>query len=196
MAVDRNAASTEEIVLTCIVGLVDEGTVYIGGDSAGVAGMELKVRADQKVFANGPIVMGFTDSFRMGQLLRYAFQCPPQLPSKAIEEYMVMDFVDAVRECLKEGGFAKEESGQESGGTFLVGYRGRLFEVSGDYQVGEALDGFSAVGSGAQVALGALYATRGREPEERLLTALEAAERYNAGVRGPFVIEHLPRSIE
>lgn len=182
--------------MTCIAGLVDESDVYIGGDSAGVSGMELRLRADQKVFTNGSLVMGFTDSFRMGQLLRYAFQCPPQLPSKSIEEFMVTDFIDAVRECLKEGGFAEEDRGKETGGTFLVGYRERLFEISGDYQVGEALDGFSAVGSAAPVALGVLYATQGRKPEDRLLTALEAAERYNAGVRRPFVVEHLPRSAE
>ena len=30
--------------MTCIVGLVHEGVVYIGGDSAGVAGLSLTVR--------------------------------------------------------------------------------------------------------------------------------------------------------
>ena len=36
-------------------------------------------------------------------------------------------------------------------------------------------------------ALGALFATQGQDdPRERVLTALRAAERFNAGVRGPF----------
>jgi hypothetical protein len=38
--------------MTCIVGLVDKGDVYIGGDSAGVAGLSLSIRADEKVFGN------------------------------------------------------------------------------------------------------------------------------------------------
>jgi hypothetical protein len=36
--------------MTAIVGLVQAGSVYIGGDSAGVSGMSLTVRADAKVF--------------------------------------------------------------------------------------------------------------------------------------------------
>ena len=60
--------------MTCIVGLVHEGVVYIGGDSAGVGGMSLTVRADEKVFQNGEFLMGFTTSFRMGQLLRYSLK--------------------------------------------------------------------------------------------------------------------------
>ena len=42
--------------MTCIVGLVHEGVVYIGGDSAGVGGMSLTVRADEKVLnSQGPL---------------------------------------------------------------------------------------------------------------------------------------------
>ena len=37
--------------MTCIAGLVDSnGDIYIGGDSAGVAGYDLTIRADEKVF--------------------------------------------------------------------------------------------------------------------------------------------------
>ena len=39
--------------MTCIVGLVHGGKVYMGGDSAGVGGYCLTVRADEKVFRNG-----------------------------------------------------------------------------------------------------------------------------------------------
>jgi ATP-dependent protease HslVU (ClpYQ) peptidase subunit len=47
---------------------------------------------------------------------------------------------------------------------------------------------YAAVGSGAELALGALYAleSSGRTPRERLKRALSAAEQFNAGVRGPF----------
>ncbi|WP_245320978.1 hypothetical protein [Bradyrhizobium sp. NAS96.2] len=53
--------------MTCIVGLVDKGQVFIGGDSAGVNAerLALVVRNDRKVFRNGDFVMGFTSSFRM-----------------------------------------------------------------------------------------------------------------------------------
>lgn len=175
--------------MTCIAGLVDEGRVWIGGDSAGTTGWDLTVRADRKVFRNGPYVMGFTDSFRMGQLLRHGFAAPAPAESPAdLEEFMATTFIDAVRERLKAGGWARKDSEQESGGTFLVGVRGRLFEVESDYQVGERVDGYAAVGCGGQVAHGALFANRGRLPVDRIVMALAAAERFSAGVRRPFAV--------
>lgn len=179
--------------MTAIVGLVHDNTVYLGGDSAGVAGYSLTVRADAKVFTTGPYVMGFTSSFRMGQLLRYSFK-PPKWMDQGVEEtrdvprFMATTFVDAVRETLKTGGWLKKDSEREDGGTFLVGAAGRLFEIHDDFQVGEAADGYAAVGCGDDIALGALYATaRSRmKPQRRVRLALEAAERFSAGVRGPF----------
>ena len=175
--------------MTCIVGVVHGERVYIGGDSAGVAGYALTVRADEKVFRNGPFLMGFTTSFRMGQLLRFNLKPPEHRKGVEPYEYMVTDFVDAARKCLKKGGYAKKENEVESGGDFLVGYRGHLFTVESDYQVAEATDGFNAVGCGAALARGALYITAQKKPRERVLLALKAAEHMNAGVRGPFIVE-------
>lgn len=179
--------------MTCIVGLVEKGEVHIGGDSAGVAGYDLAVRADRKVFRNGDFVMGFTTSFRMGQLLACAFTPPKRHLDQDVYKFMVTDFVDAVRDCFKRGGFAEREREAESGGTFLVGYAGRLFEIGSDYQVGENTEPYSACGCGGQVAMGALHATKGMgmSPDQRIIAALRAAETFSAGVRGPFHVEVL-----
>lgn len=174
--------------MTVIAGLVHKGRVYLGGDSAGVSEMDITVRRDPKVFRNGPFLFGFCGSFRAGQVLAHRF-LPPELPTAdtALERYMVLDFVDALRDCLKAAGVARSYSGQESGGCFLAGVRGRLFQVDSDYQVGEARDGFDAVGCGAAYALGSLFTSQGK-PEVRIRTALEASERHSGGVRGPFLV--------
>lgn len=177
--------------VTVIVGLVDGDTVLIGGDSAGIGGYSLTVRRDSKVFLNGPYVMGFCGSFRMGQLLRWALQPPPPGDPDALEGFMSTTWIDAVRLTLKDGGYAGHMSdGQEAGGSFLVGVMGRLFTVDYDYQVGEPMDGYAAVGCGADLSLGALHATRdaGMDAEERVMVALRAAEYHSAGVSGPFVL--------
>lgn len=177
--------------MTCIVGLAHEGVVYIGGDSAGVADdWGLTVRADSKVFQNGPFLIGFSSSFRMGQLLRYAFEPPVHAEGVSVEKYMATTFVDAVRDCLKAGGYAHKENEVEAGGVFIVGYRGRLFQIDSDYQVGVSADPYTAIGCGALIALGSLYATerRGVVARSRVTLALEAAERHSAGVRGPFTV--------
>ena len=178
--------------MTCIVGLLDSGKVWMGGDSAGVAGLDLMVRADQKVFKNEPFIMGFTTSFRMGQLLRYSF-VPPAKWEEIMDAYpfMVNDFINAVRKCLKDGGYAKKEHEVESGGDFLGGFKGRLFGINSDYQVGESCLGFLAIGCGSQIALESLFSTIGKPPEERVLISLKAAQAFSTGVREPFVIDHL-----
>jgi ATP-dependent protease HslVU (ClpYQ) peptidase subunit len=177
--------------VTCIVGVVENNKVYIGGDSAGVAGYSLTIRKDKKVFRNGEFLIGGTSSFRMIQLLHYAFEPPPYDENIDLEKYMATAFVDAIRECFKRGGYAQVESQQESGGHFLIGFRGRLFHVEADYQVGEALSSYDAVGCGADVALGCLYATPDMQSLKRIELALRAAEAHSAGVRAPFFIESL-----
>lgn len=173
--------------MTCIVGIAKGGTVYIGGDSAGVSGLDLIVRQDRKVFINGDFVMGFTTSFRMGQLIQYAFKPPKRHPDTPVMAFMVTEFVNALRECLKAGGYATQKDGAEQAGCFLVGYCGRLFTIEGDYQVAESASGYHAVGCGEAFALGVLYATSAvSDQHARLALALEAAQAYSAGVRAPF----------
>lgn len=174
--------------MTCIVGVKHKGGVVIGGDSAGVSGLDLVVRSDRKVFVKGDYVMGFTTSFRMGQLLHHALTVPVCYDGMDLEHFMVTSFVNAVRDCLKSGGFASKDKEEEQGGCFVVGYKGRLFTIEGDYQVGEAVDSFTAVGCGAKFALGSLCETENLKPKDRVQRALNAAERYSAGVRKPFHI--------
>lgn len=190
--------------MTCIVAVTDGETVVLGGDSAAVGGYELRLRTDRKVFQVGSYVIGFTTSFRMGQILRYEAELP-EPPEKAtpdeLERFVVTELVPAVRRSFAEHGFAKTarftspreagltEEGQELGGLFLVGVAGQIFEIRQDYQVGRPAASYSAVGFGAPVALGALYVLESLPDlslQERAAKALAAAESYSAVVRGPF----------
>lgn len=178
--------------MTCIVGLVHENTVLMGGDSAGVGGLDIQNRKDVKVFTNGDFICGCTSSFRMIQLLQFKLQAPKRHPDTDVMRFMVTDFVEDVRKLFREGGFTTKDKDVESGGTFLVGYAGRLFCIDSDFQVGERADGFDAVGCGAAYALGAMAASTSTPPRDRVLKALQVAERFSAGVRGPFVIVEKP----
>ncbi|TAL90918.1 MAG: hypothetical protein EPN62_00860 [Candidimonas sp.] len=174
--------------MTCIVGVIEGSAIFMGGDSAGVNGLWLDVRRDEKVFINSGFLFGFTSSFRMGQVLRYGFTPPKRYPDKDLMAYMVTDFVDAVRTSLKAAGFAHKENDVESAGQFLIGHAGRLFMIDNDYQVAESRHPYQAVGCGAEIASGAMYASQGKSAVERINLALSAAERHSAGVRGPFTV--------
>lgn len=158
----------------------------MGGDSAGVAGLDITIRADEKVFTNGPFIMGFTTSFRMGQLLRYKFDPPKQTVNVDDMKYMVTDFIDSIRSCFADNGYG---SGKDnSGGTFLVGYNSKLYTIHNDFQVGIPVLSYDAVGCGENIALGAMYASSNKKPEDRIRVALEAASSFSGGVAPPFTI--------
>jgi len=178
--------------MTCIVGVAQDGVVCIGGDCAGSAGSSITHRSDEKVFRNGPYLLGFTHSFRMGQLLRYTLK-PPKPPEndKNLYCFMVNDFIKEVRECFKEGGYTTISNSVESGGTFLVGINGRLFRIDSDFQVGEAKNNYMAVGSGGRVSEGALFATAGKAVRSRVKLALEAAAKHDTFVAAPFTIKQI-----
>lgn len=179
--------------MTCIVGFIDKknGKVVIGGDSAGVGGLDIAIRRDVKVFKVGDFVIGCTSSFRMIQLIRFSFKPPKYYPDTDLYEYMCTTFVDTLRICFKNGGFARRNNDEESGGTFLVGYKDRLFEIEEDYQVAENYDLFNSCGCGAKYALGALMAIKDNEwiPEDKIRLALQIATHFSAGVRPPYVFE-------
>lgn len=173
--------------MTCIAGVTKNGKVWIGGDSAGVyeEDLSIQVRADEKVFKSAEFLYGFCGSFRCRDIARYAFKPPPQKARQGDHEYLCTTFVDSLREALIKGGMHHEDNLLDSESSFLLGYRGGLYSIEEDFQVGRAAGDFNAVGCGAQIALGALDATPKKPPALRIRHALEAAERWSAGVRGP-----------
>lgn len=188
--------------MTCIVGIEQEGVVYLGADSAsgGSNSGTIEVRRDRKVFRTrtetGEFIIGFTSSWRMGHLLRWAFKPPQYNIAERIDlhEYMCTDYVNAVRQVFKLAGFAWKKDEHEIAGSFLVGFGGKLFEVDSEYGVGEFEKGYTAIGSGHSYALGSLHATDRigtMRPERRIGDALTAAAEFSEVVRPPFHVEAL-----
>lgn len=177
--------------MTCIVGVAHKGKVYMGADSAAVQGWTRRQTKLVKVFRRGPFLMGYTTSFRMGQLLEHQLALPQQKGGDDLA-FLVQDFVEAVRDVLKRHGYSKVEANNESAGQFLLGYRGQLYSIDSDYQVGLMADGFDAVGSGSEYALGALKSLERMQPQRRIKRALEVAAHFSMAVAPPFVVRTLP----
>lgn len=171
--------------MTCICGMISDGDVWIGGDSAGVAGLSITIRADEKVFKIGEqFIAGFTTSFRMGQLLRYKLDPPAQTISESDMKYLTTAFVESCQKCFADNGFGSKHEG----GIFLLGYKSKLYTIDSDYQVGEPAGGYDAVGCGSQLALGSMFSSVGKKPADRIKLALSAASHFSGGVAPPFTI--------
>lgn len=183
--------------MTCIVGYIDKQNkmMYMGGDSAGVGDLSLRIRKDEKVFKKDEMLIGYTSSFRMGQLLRYKLEIPKCILNN-IYEYMCTDFIDAVRKCLKENGYLSIKENNERIGTFLVAFKGKLFYIEDDLQVGEVAYNFNSCGCGEDYAMASLrtldnYSEKVYDGLELVTTALKVAQDFSGGVREPFIIESL-----
>jgi len=172
--------------MTCIIGLEHNGHVYIGADSAAQAGWKVRPTRLQKVFRRGPFLIGYTTSFRMGQILQHHLEVREPEKKESDDAFMVCAFIEAVRECLKDKGFTKIENNQEEGGFFLVGYAGTLYQVTGDFQINSSTEGLDAFGCGDDYALGAMKALEDLPPRKRIKKALEIAAHFSGAVCAPF----------
>ena len=180
--------------MTCIIGWIKDKKIYMGSDSAGSNSFIIMTRNDEKVFIRDEMIFGYTSSFRMGQLLRFSLKIPLRDPKLNAYEYMCTKFIDAVRDCFKDGGFLEKKDSVEEGGTFLVGYKGKLYKIEDDLQVGIPAETYSSVGGGMYFALGAMKVLQGSEerPEDIINKSLEAAESFCVSVRRPFKIMSIP----
>ena len=179
--------------MTCIVGMRDKSSVIIGGDSLASNAFYKTARGDSKVFCKDGYVVGFSSSYRMGQLLAHTmdFPVPPETSNeKELLGFMVSDFIEKVRDCFDKGGFLKKENEVIEGGSFIIGVNGCLFSVIDDFQVEIPSIGFAACGSGSDYALGSMYSTIDMKlsPAERIELALKASEKFSTRVGGPFIV--------
>ena len=142
---------------------------------------------NRKVFRAGEFLIGYTTSFRMGQLLEHNLNVHPQGAESDLA-YLVKVFAEAARTCLKDGGFTEIENSRESGGTFLIGYRGKIYNFQSDFSVIEPSRGFDACGHGFLQALAVMQALEDKPPEWRIMKALEITACTSQYVQPPFHI--------
>lgn len=181
--------------MTAIVAIVREGRVFMAGDSAAVEQSHyLDLAATPKVFEVGPLVMGYTSSFRMGHALQHRLIVPEGLPASddlaALDRWMAVQFMDAVRSLMREVGYLRKDCDREQGGIFLCGVRGQLYQCDDDFHARRQCVPYGACGSGLSACLGALYVAHKRcwerDPLYILNDALEAAQACITTVRAPF----------
>lgn len=186
--------------MTAIVGLVFEGSIYLGADSSAcdMENMMHVSRLEPKVFRNGQYLMGVAGQTRCGQVMHYVFN-PPRVPSfvrgnAGVIEFMVREFVPALRDCLEEQGVTSGEVTDPFPGNVIIGVRDCLLELEPDFQVSVNIEPWAAAGAGSAYCLGALFAQKDTllDPVTIIGNALDAAATYSMTVRTPFTVERLP----
>lgn len=166
--------------MTCIVGVENNGSVFLGGDIQGTGFNSIIHHTQPKVFHKGEIVFGYTTSYRFGQLIEHHLNDPYVPDDKSgIYNWLVRDIIPEVRKVLKDHEW-------NSGGNALIGIRDELWELQPDFSILRSVAGCNAVGSGEEYARGALYSMmQMREPvypKRMIQIAIEAAAEHSPTV--------------
>jgi ATP-dependent protease HslVU (ClpYQ) peptidase subunit len=172
--------------MSCVAALKQNGKVYVAADSLSSTEDKVCYRKDKKMFKNGKYLIGFCGSIRTGQILQRRFWKPPT------DIYAVPDSMMNLLE--KKGCMSITEEGHKNCGcNFIFATKGEIYEILVDFQLVEPIDDYTAIGSGADFALGSLYSTKGTnlKPEERLKLAIEAASYFSTSVGGEIIIERI-----
>jgi ATP-dependent protease HslVU (ClpYQ) peptidase subunit len=177
--------------MTCIVGVKEGDRLWIGGDSAAASadGEICSVAIPKKVFAVGEYLVGFTISWRAGQVLNHQVEWPSPPAEYDLEEFLVCEVVPRLQQALS-GEDLQIPPEFDRAWQFMIGLRGELATIAVDFSVGVPRTPYLSIGSGRHNAYGALHALAdsGLGGEEKTRKALEAAACFTRNVRPPFVI--------
>lgn len=182
--------------MTCIVGYVEKGNVWIGADSQCTTDWtksELS-ELDGKVFKKNDILIGVAGSLRQAQLIKHCLTIPTKAENHTDYQYLCRQLVPDIIRCLKKNVAIEIKDDRAYGElSFLLGYNGNLYLVDSSFAVVNTKENYNTTGSGGEVALGVLHCLEGVDipVTERLTRALKAAARFAIGVRGPFTIMSL-----
>jgi len=141
-----------------------------------------------KLNKRGAFIIGGSGEVAPCDIAQHLWNPPAITPKdkKDIYHFMITRAMPSLRTCLKTNGYNFDEAQDKDSGPrfqFLIAVNGQLFDVDEDLSVMRSGDGFYGVGSGAPIALGALYA--GAEP----LQAVEIATKISIYSAGPFQTE-------
>ena len=175
--------------MTCIVAIETPTGVWMGGDRMASTTRNAIDMDQPKVFRNGPALIGNCGSIRQHQLLQYVLSIPAHSLSWDVDRWVAVDLTRAMLEMAEQWKASYVKDNVSHSHNALLAIRGRCYELQSDYSFTRCRTGEYAIGSGYEYAFGALHATRGREPKERIRTALEAAAERCPTVAGPFDVE-------
>lgn len=173
--------------MTTVVAIAHHGHVYFGADTAFTTDCQMTDPEGKLMTLPGLIALGTANDKRAATVLRYAFT-PPPFPEGGDEQaYMRFTFPEAVRSLLaRHIHVGVKYDAEYSALLALIGWRGQLWQMHANYAMTQNTDGFDAIGSGSQFALGVLHALPDLPPRERLERALLAASHFDGGTRAPF----------
>lgn len=176
--------------MSLIVGVEQDGIIHMGCDSQATGDSDKRYLPFPKIFekyskmennVREKYLIGFAGSLRVAQLIMRM-----ELP------YDIHELPDVIQANLKGWGSTckgdKDDCGEVETmqSNLLVGYKGNLYEIQGDFAILARTEYYAAIGDAKQYALGVLYSTEGDPPYDRIKKAIDCGSHFCATVGGIF----------
>lgn len=182
--------------MSCIVAVKAGDKVYLGADTGvfSPSGRQARVRTS-KIFYKGDMLFGAVGTIRYQQIIEYSLEVPEHKEGLTPLEYLCVEFVPCLQECLEENGLlVSADSGDndvaETAGAAIIVYRGEIFLLEDQFDLLQFERDYMATGAGEDAAYGSLFVTEKLKekikPTTRVRLALEAAVFNNCFVKPPF----------
>lgn len=173
--------------MTTVIGVEYANRCVLLGDSRVVGDSKIYSHADMvKVVTNGNYLVGVAGDVRALQVLLHTWK-PPALLNKdkdSIFKFIVNKVAPSLKQLVTDAGLLDNKSSdKEFDVSIIIALNGNIFEIDSEFAVSRNSDGYYAVGTGGDYALGALYA--GVTIEQ----AAEIAAINDSKTAGPFVTE-------
>lgn len=167
--------------MSLVIAIKDKDRIVLGADRQSSVG-GTKDHTSTKIWPVRDLpgaLMGSVGSARASQVIQYSNVIDKNVLSKEITtEYIICVISPLIAASLKSNGVAVNNP---DGGicdimpnTFIFAYKDKAWMIWNDFSVSEITD-YLAIGSGSDIAKGALFATQDKNPFERIVTGIDAA---------------------
>ena len=161
--------------MTLVVAIEHKDQVFMGCDSMMSDAHTKDIFDRPKIIKKEGILFGYSGNFILDNLIRFSLQIPK---GEKNEDWLYTQLLPKIREH-----FGEKPSLE---GDALIVISGKVYHLQEDFSIVRSKRGYISIGSGNEVAFGALHATKELLPEDRIRIALEAASEYILSVGGPF----------
>jgi len=167
--------------MSLVIAIKDKDRIVLGADKQ-VSSGDSKEHTSTKIWQVDELpgaIMGSVGSARASQIIQYSNIIDKNLLSNDIStDFVICSIAPTIAAGLKQNGInidAKDDGICDMmPNSFIFAYQDRAWLIWNDLSVSE-LGEYLAIGSGSDVAKGALFATKKQNPFERIVTAIDAA---------------------
>ena len=147
--------------MTTLVAIQGDGWSVLGCDSRiSDEDGRFQISKTPKIVDNNGILIASCGSSRTANVLHYGYVQPKPLSKENLNSFVSGKFIPAMRKNFVDAGIDMKEDGEvaQIDGGFLISVKGQVFSVSEDYSWDTDVRNVYVMGSGGDVALGALAA--------------------------------------